>query len=112
MITVEFFSIPKLRAGVGQLAIDASGPKRLDELLGELAETLPDFATGCLDEDGQLQRHYLAILDAQESFQPAVENGTANRENQETLANANRLKSSTSIPNHSIVLILSADAGG
>lgn len=120
MITVEFFSIPKLRAGVGQLAIDASGPKRLDELLSELAKTLPDFAAGCLDEDGKLQRHYLAILDAQESFQPGAKNGTAANQPtianetiaNETIGNAQRLNPSTSIPNHSTVLILSADAGG
>lgn len=94
MITVEFYSIPKLRAGTGQLAVAAKGPMRLGELLGELAIALPSFGEGCLDEAGLLQRHYLAILD--DKHRP----------------DSTPLNSTTPIPNDSTVLILSADAGG
>jgi len=95
MITVEFFSIPKRRAGVQQTTIDANGPMPLSELLAALATALPDFGEGCLDDAGQLQKHYLALLDDKRHRGDSM-----------------LLKAVTVVPNDSTVLSLSADAGG
>jgi len=90
MITVEFFSIPKRRAGVNELEVQTDVPLLLTELLAQVAQAIPEFGECCLDQSGQLQRHYLAILDS-ERLRP---------------------HSGTLIPCDSRVIILSADVGG
>jgi hypothetical protein len=90
MITVEFFSIPKRRAGVNQLEVQVDGPVLLTELLAQVAQAIPEFGECCLDQSGQLQKHYLAMLDS-ERLHPDC---------------------TTLIPSDSCVLILSADVGG
>jgi molybdopterin converting factor small subunit len=90
MITVEFFSIPRRRAGVDQVQLPAANSLVYSELLDQLAIQLPGFGDGCLDDAGHLQTHYLAML-----------------ENDRRLSDP-----ATLIPNDSRVLILSADVGG
>ena len=85
-IRIEFYGIPKQRAGVDAIDVEAA---TLGEALQQLSEQLPQFADACLSE-GRLQPSFLANING-ENFttdpQTPLESGDA-------------------------VLILSADAGG
>lgn len=82
---VEFFGVPRERAGVSQLEIQAD---TLGQLLGTLAARLPPF--GKLMDTGQLHPSFVANLNGD---QFVTDPGTPLTEND-------------------CVLILSADAGG
>ena len=85
-VHVECFGIPRERAGVAQLAVEAS---TLGELYEALSAQLPGFAKSCLSE-GRLKDGFLVNLNGR-SFVS---------------------EESTPLPNGSSVLILSADPGG
>jgi molybdopterin converting factor small subunit len=55
VVQVEFFGIPRLRAGVGAIAVEATNTR---ELLKRLADRFPRFAETCLS-GGELKREYL-----------------------------------------------------
>lgn len=59
-ITVEFFGIPRLRAGVSSVQIDAAS---IGEAFDRLAPQFPRWADECL-ADGRLKPVYLANLNA------------------------------------------------
>jgi molybdopterin converting factor small subunit len=85
---VEFYGIPRARAGVA--AIDITEPRlTLGDLLQQLAAQFPEFGRDCL-RDGKLAPQYLANLDGSRFV----------RDN------------STSLADVQSVLILSADPGG
>jgi molybdopterin converting factor small subunit len=54
-ITVEFFGIPRLRAGVASVTIEAD---TVNEALHNVSQLLPDWAEHCLEE-GNLKPEYL-----------------------------------------------------
>ena len=85
-IRVEFYGIPRQRAGVEVTEVEAA---TLSEVFRQLREKLPAFAEACLNEEG-LQPTYMANING-ESF-----------------------TSDPEMPLHSgdTVMILSADAGG
>jgi sulfur-carrier protein len=85
-ITVEFFGIPRQRAGLSQT--EATGT-RLNEVLADLALRFPDLGHTCIDQD-HLRAGFIANLDGQ------------------------RFISDPCTPLHAgdCLLILSADAGG
>jgi molybdopterin converting factor small subunit len=86
-VRVEFFGIPRERAGVD--AIELRDPRTLGQALGMLRGQLPELAASCLD-DGRLKAGYLANLNGERfTTDPAA----------------------TLRPGDA-VLILSADAGG
>ena len=63
-VLVEFFGIPRQRAGVAEMIIErpsADSPVTLGEILKALAAELPDFARHCLEGD-RLQNGYIANL--------------------------------------------------
>ena len=88
-ITVEFFGIPRARAGVAQVEVlpDKRSAK-FSEVLQALADTLPDFADACMT-DLELNQHCIANIEGRKFV-----NGDAVIGEQQT------------------VYILSADAGG
>ncbi len=57
-VTVEFYGIPKQRAGVASAAVDG---RRLDEVLRELGRRFPTLGEACF-EDGRLRTGYVANL--------------------------------------------------
>ena len=85
-VHVEFFGIPRQRAGVA--ACDAA-PGSLGQVLKELAKRYPQLAEGCLDQ-GRLRKGFIANL------------------------NGDRFVESLDTPLQAgdCLLILSADAGG
>ena len=85
-ITVEFFGIPRQRAGVSQTP--ATGT-RLDEVLADLAKRFPELGHTCFEEN-HLRAGFVANLDGR------------------------RFISDPRTPLHAgdCLLILSADAGG
>ena len=86
-VHVELFGIPRQRAGLKELDVEANN---LRSLFVELGRAIPQLVGVCLEDDGQLNPGYLANL-----------NGRAFVTDTET-----RLDDGDSI------LILSADAGG
>lgn len=92
MITVEFFGIPRKRAGVPELVIDSVDVSPT-ELVDILRQQLPEFAESCLSEGGTLQPHYLWMLQ-RPGEQPIP------------------LSAEAMIPATSRVLVMSADVGG
>ena len=86
MVTVEFFGIPRVRAGVAAVAIDAADT---DGLLRWLATEYPEFGKTCLAR-GRLRPEYLLNI------------------------NGRQFTREHDIPLHDgdTVLILSADVGG
>lgn len=60
-VQVEFFGIPRLRAGVGIVSVEATGTH---ELLERLAERFPRFGETCLS-GGELHREYLLNINGQ-----------------------------------------------
>ena len=87
MIPVEFYGIPRQRAGTAR-AVTAGAT--LGAVLADLAERFPDFADECLTSDGGLRAAYIVNIGGDrfvhDPSTPLVEGDT--------------------------VLILSADAGG
>jgi hypothetical protein len=86
MVTVEFFAIPRLRAGVAELAVPAG---TLAEVLAAVGRACPQLA-GLVKPDGRLDPHYLLSLDGRRFLTDLAE----------------------PIPPGERVLLLSADAGG
>jgi hypothetical protein len=86
LVTVEFFGIPRQRAGRAELTVP---PSTVAELLAHLEQTCPGLK-GLKQGDGRLSPHYLLSLDGQR-FVTDV---------QEMLRPGDRL------------LVLSADPGG
>ena len=60
-IHIEFFGIPRTRAGVARLDVEADS---LHEALQAIAEQLPGWADTCLS-GGRLQRGLIANLNGQ-----------------------------------------------
>jgi molybdopterin converting factor small subunit len=58
-VTVEFFGVPRMRAGRGELTISAG---TVADLLAAVERACPGL-TGLLQPDGQLAPHYLLSLD-------------------------------------------------
>ena len=85
-VTVEFFGIPRRRAGVATIELEAVA---LGELFAQLADRLPSFAQSCLEE-GRLQPGYLASINGRTFTRDAT----------------------TPLRPNDRVLILSADVGG
>ena len=85
-VTIEFYSVPRLRAGVPRTTTQAT---QLGEVLRELADRFPALGETCI-EGNSLRSGYVASIDGR---QFVTDPGT-------TLAEGETL------------LILSADAGG
>ena len=85
-IRVEFYGIPRQRAGVEVIELEAAS---LGNVFQQLREKLPTFAKACLDEEG-LQPTFMANING-ESFTTDPQ---------------------TPLHPGDIVMILSADAGG
>lgn len=89
-ILVEFFGIPRIRAGVDKLSVlDGQSSASLVDVLREVGEQLPEFAACCLLEN-RLRDEYVASING-ECF---VRNDQA------------------TVLSDQSVLLLSADAGG
>lgn len=91
-IVVEFFGIPRARAGIGHANVcDGLEEARLDEVIAEVAQRFPEFARTCTTDGHMLSDGYIASIDGVRFVQAAhnqiVHSGQS-------------------------VLILSADAGG
>ena len=85
-VQIEFFGIPRTRAGISHIAVEAT---TLGAALQQVADLVPGWGDACL-EDNQLQRGLIANLNGQRFISDI-----------DTLLN----------PGDS-VLILSADVGG
>lgn len=85
-VTLEFFGVPRARAGVASLSVEAN---ELGTALVAAGVHLPEFATSCLDGE-QLKPAYLACINGRKF----------------TTDPRTRLAAGDA------VLILSADAGG
>jgi len=89
-ITVEFFGIPRVRAGLERVVVLPNrSSAMLSEILEHVASQLPTFADACMTNN-KLDDHYLVSLDGEEF----IHEGDA-------LIEENRT-----------IYILSADAGG
>lgn len=89
-ILVEFYGVPRLRAGVAQLSVlEGREQASLGEVLREVAVRLPDFAESCLNQN-QLKETFIASIDGQH-FAGSDE---------------------TTVEKDQSVLLLSTDAGG
>lgn len=60
-VTIEFYGIPRMRAGRAQLAVSAS---TLGEVLAEVERVCPGLV-GLLQANGGLNPHYLLSIDGQ-----------------------------------------------
>jgi hypothetical protein len=85
-VIVEFFGIPRLRAGRAELAV---APGRVAEVLAAVERTCPRLA-GLVRPEGRLAPHYLLSLDGQRFVSDLREE----------------------LPAGTRLLLLSADAGG
>lgn len=57
-VRIEFYGIPRQRAGVAETVIKSSGPDVcLGEVLQQLADSFPGLAETCI-ENGRLRRGY------------------------------------------------------
>ncbi len=56
---VEFFGIPRQRAGV---ATATTSGKTLGDVLRDLARQFPQFAMDCLDKELQLEEHVIVNI--------------------------------------------------
>ncbi len=89
-IVVEFYGIPRARAGVQQTQVlDGRESASLREILTEVAAHYPDFGANCVN-DGKLRDGFVASVDGDEFI----------RDEDSRIASGQSL------------LILSADAGG
>ncbi len=57
-IQVEFFGVPRLKAGVASTQVTAN---TVADLFAELRGQLPEFAVACLKEDCLAQEYLLSI---------------------------------------------------
>lgn len=64
-VHVEFYGIPRTRAGRERLTVSLSDPCTLGDACLELGRQLPRFAEDCLD-GGQLRAGYLACIEGKE----------------------------------------------
>jgi molybdopterin converting factor small subunit len=63
---VEFFGIPRLRAGVAAVDIElGTSPTSVQEVLRILAQKCPEFAEACL-QDGWLKTGYTINIDGKQ----------------------------------------------
>ncbi len=88
-IRVEFFGIPRQRAGQFSIVLPLSGPVLLKTVFHELAARFPGLATECLHGD-RLQPGYVANIDGKQFV----------------------CDPDTLLANDTCLLIMSADAGG
>jgi molybdopterin converting factor small subunit len=89
-VSVEFFGIARLWAGVGHVEVElAAGKACLTDILDSLAERLPAFRQSCL-AGGRLDAALICNIDGQRFITDPA----------------------TPIADRQTVLILSADAGG
>lgn len=84
-VRVEFFGIPRERAGVARARLEAAD---CGELMRKLAGAFPEFGRDCIDGD-QLRPEYLLNLNGRRFTRAADQ-----------------------LADDDVVLILSADAGG
>lgn len=89
VIHVEFFGLPRDRAGVAEIELPLPGPTTLRLALQELSTMLPEFAEACCRDDLLLPGYIANINGGQFVRDPHAE-----------LADGSHL------------LIMSADAGG
>jgi molybdopterin converting factor small subunit len=89
-ITVEFFGIPRVRAGLERVDVPVmKKTAMLSEVLASLAQRLPGFAESCMQGD-RLSEHCIASIDGAQFL------GAEDIE----------------IEDHRTIILLSADAGG
>ena len=89
-IRVEFYGIPRQRAGVAATTIDVAAARTpLNDVFRQLGERFPALARDCFDQHG-LRGGYAANVNGERFVSDA----------------------STPLPDGSCLLILSADAGG
>ena len=62
VIVVEFFGIPRLRAGVERLTLPMRKSRRLSDVLADLRVRCPEFADACLDGN-RLRDGFVASID-------------------------------------------------
>lgn len=86
MVIVEFFGVPRLRAGQAEVAVPIGSVLTILQAISERCPSLPDLLTA----DGHLAPHYLLSLDGR-AFVTDL---------------------SCEVPPGSRLLLLSADAGG
>ncbi|MBT5018821.1 MoaD/ThiS family protein [bacterium] len=86
VIQVEFYGVPKLKAGIASTQVEAN---TVAELLEQLKQVVPSFADACLKDD-QLATDYLLNINGKSFTRDA----------------------STQLSAGDHVLILSADVGG
>lgn len=70
-IVVEFFGIPRLRAGTERVAIATDRALRLSDILRAVSVECPKFAVACLQGD-QLREGFLASIDGEAFTQDDV----------------------------------------
>lgn len=64
-ITVEFFGIPRVRAGLERVSVFPDRESAmLSEVLAEVAEQIPTFATACMSNN-KLDDHFLVSVDGE-----------------------------------------------
>ena len=89
-ITVEFFGIPRARAGLERVDVPVKEKgAMLSEVLADLAQRLPGFAESCM-QGNRLSEHCIASIDGTQFL------GDEDVE----------------IDDHRTIILLSADAGG
>ncbi len=86
MVTVEFYGVPRLRAGRAELAVEAA---RACDVLAAVRSACPRLHD-LIAADGRLAPHYLLSIDGGEFFRDL----------------------SRALPEGTHLLLLSADAGG
>lgn len=88
-VRVEFYGIPRRRAGQDSVMLPVAGDVSLRVILAELRQRFPALGAECLDGD-RLRAGFLANLDGNQFLYDPE----------------------TPIADHACVLILSSDAGG
>ncbi len=88
-IRVEFYGIPRQRAGAACTVLPLPGPVSLETVIRHLAAQFPTLAAECLQENS-LQPGYVANIDGQQFVRDPQ----------------------TQLPDNTCLLIMSADAGG
>ena len=65
-IKVEFFGVPRLRAGVAEFFVDvATHQNRLGDVFMEIQRQLPGLATECF-ADGKIRKEYVVNVSGRE----------------------------------------------
>jgi len=88
MVQVEFYGIPRQRAGTASIEIE-SNHRRLGDVLSELGRRLPSWAAACLEGE-QLRSGFIVNIDGEQFVTDP----------------------DTPLTTDSCVLIMTADAGG